>query len=104
MKDEVEGILKLFRSDRVQPTIIGNPQEFTIRELADIVLEETGSASTLETLPMPVDAPKVRQPDVSVAREILGWEPIMDLRTGIRETLPFLREQLTRHDAKARTI
>jgi len=104
VKDEVEGIFKLFHSDRVQPVNIGNPNEFTIRELADIVLEETGSSSTLETLPMPVDDPKVRQPDISVARELLGWEPKVDLRTGIRETLPFFREQLALHDSKARTI
>ena len=104
VKDEVEGIFKLFHSDRVQPVNIGNPNEFTIRELADIVLEETGSSSTLETLPMPVDDPKVRQPDISVARKLLGWEPTVDLREGIRQTLPFFREQLSRHDAKARTI
>ena len=104
VKDEVEGIFKLFHSDRVQPVNIGNPNEFTIRELADIVLEETGSSSTLETLPMPVDDPKVRQPDISVARKLLGWEPTVDLREGIRQTLPFFREQLSRHDSKARTI
>ena len=104
VKDEVEGIFKLFHSDRVQPVNIGNPNEFTIRELADIVLEETGSSSTLETLPMPVDDPKVRQPDISVARKLLGWEPTVDLREGIRQTLPFFREQLSRHDGKARTI
>ena len=104
VEDEVEGIFKLFHSDRVQPTNIGNPHEFTIRELADIVLEETGSSSTLESLPMPVDDPKVRQPDISVAREILGWEPTVDLREGIRKTLPYFRNELERHDARARTI
>jgi len=104
VKDEVEGIFRLFRSDRVQPVNIGNPHEFTIRELADIVLEETGSESVLDTLPMPVDDPKVRQPDISVAKELLDWEPAVDLREGIRETLSYFREQLTRHDAKARTI
>ena len=104
VKDEVEGIFSLFHSERVQPVNIGNPQEFTIRELAEIVLEETGSTSTLETLPMPVDDPKVRQPDISVARDVLDWEPKVDLRTGIRETLTFFQEQLALHDARARTI
>ena len=104
VKDEVEGIFKLFHSERVQPVNIGNPHEFTIRELAELVLEETGSTSTLETLPMPVDDPKVRQPDISVARDVLDWEPKVDLRTGIRETLPFFQEQLALHDARARTI
>lgn len=104
VKDEVEGIFRLFHSDRVQPVNIGNPHEFTIRQLADIVLEETGSESALDSLPMPVDDPKVRQPDISVAKALLDWEPKVDLRAGIRQTLPYFREQLTRFDAKARTI
>jgi dTDP-glucose 4,6-dehydratase len=104
VKDEVEGIYKLFNSERVEPTNIGNPVEFTIRELADIVLEETGSDSTIESLPLPEDDPKVRQPDISIARDVLGWEPKVDLREGIRKTLPYFRDELDRHDAKARTI
>jgi dTDP-glucose 4,6-dehydratase len=104
VSDEVEGIYRLFASDRVLPVNIGNPIEFTIRELADIVLEETGSASKLETLPLPKDDPKVRQPDITIARDLLGWEPQVDLRTGIRLTLPYFREALARHDTKARTI
>ena len=104
VKDEVEGIYRLFASDQVEPVNIGNPVEFTIRELADIVLEETGSDSTIENLPLPADDPKVRQPDISVARDLLGWEPKVDLRTGVRQTLPYFRKELERHDAKARTI
>jgi intein/homing endonuclease len=104
VSDEVEGIYRLFASDRVMPVNIGNPIEFTIRELADIVLEETGSSSKLETLPLPKDDPKVRQPDITIARDLLGWEPQVDLRTGIRLTLPYFREALARHDTKARTI
>ncbi len=104
VKDEVEGIFRLFHSDRVQPVNIGNPHEFTIRQLADIVLEETGSESALDSLPVPVDDPKVRQPDISVAKALLDWEPEVDLRAGIRQALPYFREQLTRFDAKARTI
>ena len=104
VKDEVEGIYRLFASEHVEPVNIGNPVEFTIRELADIVLDETGSRSTIETLPLPADDPKVRQPDISVARSVLDWEPEVDLRTGIRHTLPYFRDELQRHDARARTI
>lgn len=104
VKDEVEGIFRLFNSDRVEPVNIGNPNEFTIRELAEVVLEETGSDSPLEALPLPKDDPKVRQPDITVARELLGWEPKVELREGIRATLPHFRAHIEKHDAKARTI
>ena len=104
VSDEVGGIHRLFHSDRVEPVNIGNPVEFTIRELADIVLEETGSNSSIESLPLPADDPKVRQPDITLARELLGWEPQVPLREGIRLTLPYFREELSRHDARARTI
>jgi nucleoside-diphosphate-sugar epimerase len=102
--DEVDGIYKLFHSDRVEPTNIGNPNEFTIRELAEIVLAETGSASEVEALPLPADDPKVRKPDIALARSVLGWEPEVGLREGIVRTLPYFRSQLERHDARARTI
>jgi dTDP-glucose 4,6-dehydratase len=104
VEDEVDGIYRLFNSDRVDPTNIGNPNEFTIRELADVVLEETASDSVIETLPLPADDPKVRRPDIAIAREELGWEPAIQLREGIRRTLPYFRAELERHDAKARTI
>jgi dTDP-glucose 4,6-dehydratase len=104
VEDEVDGIYRLFNSDRVDPTNIGNPNEFTIRELADVVLEETASDSVIETLPLPADDPKVRRPDISIARAELGWEPAIQLREGIRRTLPYFRAELERHDAKARTI
>ena len=102
--DEVDGIYRLFHSERIEPTNIGNPNEFTIRELAAVVLEETGSASAIESLPLPADDPKVRRPDISSARSVLGWEPRVALRDGIRRTLPYFRSQLDEHDAKARTI
>jgi nucleoside-diphosphate-sugar epimerase len=102
--DEVEGIYRLFHSDRVEPTNIGNPIEFTVRELADIVLEETGSSSPIESLPLPADDPKVRQPDITAARAVLGWEPEVELRNGIHRTIPYFRGQLRRKDTKARTI
>ncbi len=104
VKDEVEGIFRLFHSDRVEPVNIGNPNEFTIRQLADTVLEETRSSSELQTLPLPKDDPKVRQPDISVARDVLDWEPQIQLREGIQRTLPYFQAQLDKYDAKARTI
>jgi len=102
--DEVDGIFRLYHSGRTEPTNIGNPVEFTIRELAQVVLEETDSSSAIHTLPLPEDDPKVRQPDISIARGNLNWQPEVDLREGIRKTIPFYEEQLERHDAKARTI
>jgi dTDP-glucose 4,6-dehydratase len=104
VSDEVDGIFRLFGSDRVEPVNIGNPDEFTIRELADIVLEESGSSAPVEALPLPEDDPKVRQPNITLARELLGWRPEIDLVSGIRCTLPYFREELARHDSRARTI
>lgn len=104
VSDEVDGIYRLFHSERVEPTNIGNPNEFTVRELAEIVLEEAGSDAGLETLPLPSDDPKVRKPDIRVARDVLGWEPKVQLREGIRKTIPYFREQLRLNDARARTI
>jgi dTDP-glucose 4,6-dehydratase len=104
VSDEVDGIFRLFHSDRTDPTNIGNPNEFTIRELADVVIEETGSDSELKRLPLPSDDPRVRKPDITVARDVLGWEPKVQLREGIRKTIPYFRVQLELHDAHARTI
>ncbi len=102
--DEVDGIYRLFNSDRVEPTNIGNPVEFTIRELAEIVLEETESASELVQRPLPSDDPKVRQPDIGVARSVLGWEPRVPLREGISRTVSFFRALVENDDAQARTL
>ena len=102
--DEVEGIYRLFHADRTDPINIGNPDEFTISELAQTILEETESSSGIKTLPLPEDDPKVRQPDIMIASEILGWQPEIGLREGIRRTIPFFKEQLELYDARPRTI
>ncbi len=104
VSDEVDGIYRLFESSRNEPTNIGNPNEFTIRELADVVLEETHSDAPVKTHPLPADDPKVRCPDITVAREVLGWEPVVELREGIRRTIPWFRHLLKRDGAKARTL
>ncbi|MFW6012463.1 MAG: UDP-glucuronic acid decarboxylase family protein, partial [bacterium] len=79
VSDLVEGIWRLLGSDAVQPVNLGNPREMTIREFAETVIRLTGSASALAFEPLPEDDPKVRQPDISRARELLGWEPRVDL-------------------------
>jgi UDP-glucuronate decarboxylase len=73
----------------IGPINIGSPGEFTIRELADQVIELTGSRSTLIYQPLPADDPKQRQPDISQARAILGWEPIVALREGLTRTIAY---------------
>jgi dTDP-glucose 4,6-dehydratase len=90
--DEIRGILALLDSDFVGPVNIGNPDEFTIRELADLVLEVTGSSSEVVFEPLPVDDPTQRRPDITLARDVLGWEPQIDLREGLTRTLAWMRE------------
>jgi dTDP-glucose 4,6-dehydratase len=100
--DLVDGIYRLFHSDRAEPTNVGNPVEFTVRELAEQVLRMTGSASPIDWLPLPQDDPKVRQPDITIAREVLGWEPKVPLEEGLRRTIPYFAA-LVEHQA-ARTL
>jgi dTDP-glucose 4,6-dehydratase len=102
--DLVEGIYRLFLSDRPDPTNVGNPGEFTIRELAELLLEMTGSSSELAHLPLPEDDPKTRKPDITLAREVLGWEPRVPLREGLEKTIPYFREQVEKYGAGARTL
>ena len=89
--DEIEGVYRLFMKGDAQPTNIGNPVEFTVRQLADIVIELTGTKSKVVSNPLPEDDPKVRQPDISRARATLGWEPKVDLRQGVARTIEFFR-------------
>jgi dTDP-glucose 4,6-dehydratase len=84
--DEVRGILALLDSDYVGPMNIGNPNEFTVLDLAKKVLEITGSSSEIVYEPLPVDDPTQRQPDISLARRELGWEPQVPLEEGLRQT------------------
>jgi dTDP-glucose 4,6-dehydratase len=89
--DEVRGLLALLDSDHVGPVNIGNPHEFTMRELADVVLDVTGSSSDIVYEPLPVDDPTRRRPDISLARRVLGWEPTTELAEGIARTTEYFR-------------
>jgi len=92
--DLVEGIWRLYNSQEVQPTNIGNPSEMTILEFAKAVIEITGSGSELVFQELPEDDPKVRQPDITKARRVLGWEPVVPLHEGLKKALESFRERL----------
>jgi dTDP-glucose 4,6-dehydratase len=89
--DEVDGILALLDSDHVGPMNIGNPDEFTILELAEAVLAVTGSTSELVFEALPVDDPQRRRPDIALAQRVLGWKPAIDLRQGLARTAEWYR-------------
>src|SRR4051794_37642123 len=88
--DEIRGFPPLLDSDHVGPMNIGNPNEFTMNELADLVLEVTGSSSEIVHEPLPVDDPTQRRPDITLARQVLGWEPEVQLREGLTRTAEWL--------------
>jgi dTDP-glucose 4,6-dehydratase len=92
--DEVRGILALLDGDLVGPVNIGNPDEFTVHELAHLVLEVIGSSSEIVYEPLPVDDPTQRQPDITLARTALGWEPRIDLREGLERTAAWFRHSV----------
>ena len=89
--DLIEGLFRLFTSEVTGPVNLGNPAEYTIAELAEIVRDETGTASGIEHLPLPEDDPKVRRPDIGRARSELGWEPGVGFREGLRRTIDYFR-------------
>jgi dTDP-glucose 4,6-dehydratase len=99
VEDEVDGIYKLFMSSEHDPVNIGNPNEFTVKQLADMVIEATGSTSRIEARPLPTDDPKVRQPDITRARTILGWEPRIQIREGLTRTIEYFRTALAEGNA-----
>ena len=92
--DEVEGICRLFMRGDAQPTNVGNPDEYTVKQLAEIVIELTGSSSQIVHEELPVDDPKVRKPDISRARRMLGWEPNVPVREGVARTVEYFRRLL----------
>jgi dTDP-glucose 4,6-dehydratase len=94
VSDEVEGIVRLSKSDEHDPVNIGNPVEFTILECAKLVLKVTGSKSPIVNEPLPQDDPKQRRPDISKARRLLGWEPKIDLETGLNLSMDYFKQAI----------
>ncbi len=92
--DLVEGIVRLLRSDRNEPVNVGNPHELSVLEFADTILRLTDSPSKIVFQPLPADDPKVRQPAIGVARDILGWEPQVSLEDGLDKTIAYFRKKL----------
>ncbi len=102
--DLIEGIFRLYGSDYAGPVNLGNPTEFSVLQLARIVLDEVGSPSEIVHRPLPTDDPKVRRPDIALAKRLLGWEPKVELEEGVRRTVPYFRERVEKADARARSL
>ena len=92
--DLVEGIFRLLISEQHKPVNIGNPNEMTIRQMADKILQATQSNSRIVNLPLPEDDPKTRQPNITLAKEILNWEPKVSLDEGLKSTLEYFKQKL----------
>ena len=93
--DLVEGILRLLASDHRTPVNIGNPREMTVLQFAKLIIELTGTRSGIVHKPLPVDDPKVRQPDISLARRVLGgWEPVVPVEEGLRRTIEYFKTKV----------
>jgi dTDP-glucose 4,6-dehydratase len=100
VSDEVDGILRLSRSSEHNPVNIGNPTEFTILECAHLVLKVTNSSSIISYEPLPQDDPKQRRPDISKARNLLGWEPKIDLEAGLKLSMEYFRQAIELEQAE----
>jgi dTDP-glucose 4,6-dehydratase len=94
VSDLVEGIYRLLNTDFHDPVNVGNPTEITILEFAEEVLKLAGSKSKIEFRPLPQDDPKVRQPDITRARQLLGWEPRVGRDEGLRRTMAYFKKKL----------
>jgi dTDP-glucose 4,6-dehydratase len=93
--DLIEGIYRLLMSDEVQPTNIGNPSEMTVLQFAEEIKRLTGSSAPIEFRPLPEDDPKIRRPDITKARNLLGWEPQVPLADGLARTIEYFRTVVT---------
>lgn len=98
--DLVEGLVRLLLSEESYPVNLGNPEEITIKQFAEEVIELTGSNSVLNFQELPEDDPKVRQPDITRARSILGWEPLVQRNEGVRKTIQYFKEELKKQKEK----
>jgi dTDP-glucose 4,6-dehydratase len=96
--DQIEGVLRLLLSDVIEPVNIGNPEEVTILELAEMIQDAVGNHPGIDFQPLPQDDPKVRRPDVTRAQRELGWDAEVSLREGLERTAPWFKEVLERAD------
>jgi dTDP-glucose 4,6-dehydratase len=103
VSDEIDGFVRLMASSEVLPVNIGNPSEFTILECAKQVLKITGSKSSIKYEPLPQDDPKQRRPDITKARQLLGWEPKIDLEAGLKLSLPYFQQAVAQEKTPVRT-
>ena len=94
VSDLIDGIFKLAMSDFHEPVNLGNPREMTIKQFAEEIIRITGTKSAIEYKPLPVDDPRVRQPDIARAKDVLGWEPRVDFEEGIKTTIEYFKESL----------
>jgi nucleoside-diphosphate-sugar epimerase len=92
VEDMVDGIIKMMNSKEIGPKNLGNPKEFTMLDTAKLIIKFTGSKSKLVYMPLPEDDPTKRQPDISKAREFLGWEPKVDFEMGLKKTIDWFNE------------
>jgi nucleoside-diphosphate-sugar epimerase len=92
--DLIEGIVRLFERGDADPTNVGNPREFTVLELAKLVLEKSGAKSEIVFEPLPTDDPRQRRPDITRARSLLDWEPKIPLEEGLDRTIEHFRSTL----------
>jgi dTDP-glucose 4,6-dehydratase len=102
VRDEIDGFLRLAKSDEHLPVNIGNPNEFTILECAQHIIKVTGSKSRICYEPLPQDDPKQRRPDITKARQLLGWEPKIDLEKGLGMSLDYFRKAVAEETAAAK--
>ncbi len=92
--DEINGILKLLFSDENEPVNIGNPEEIPVKQIAEEIIKLTNSKSKIIYKDLPIDDPKVRQPDITKAKLKLGWEPVVDRIDGLKKTMDYFKEKL----------
>ena len=94
VEDLVEGMIRLLFSREIEPVNLGNPQEYSIRDFAQVILQLTGSRSRIVYQSLPTDDPRVRKPDISRAQAVLGWNPKVELKEGIGKTIPYFQGKL----------
>ena len=104
--DLVDGLMRLMNvsCDFPHPVNLGNPAEITIRELAEVIIELTGSSSRIECFPLPADDPRQRCPDISLARNLLDWEPQVQLRNGLTRTIEYFDSVLAKEIEHERNV